>query len=170
MKSACRVLAATVLLCAGTQRALAQKSVLDTICPAAVAPLKVIYALPDLEDATKVSDAARNVVRVYESCMTKQLADGMREPGVNYAAVREAQFQVILGNALFKLQNYDDAHAAFAEAHRLSTLVVDWDPGNISRTVGKRQSEFHDDALNVQRSADVALARLEPVPKAKPTP
>jgi hypothetical protein len=170
MKFAYRMLACVALLCAGVEPALAQKAVLDTICPGAVAPLKVMYALPDLEDATKVADAARAVARVYGDCMMTALANDFREPGVNYSAVREAQYLIVLGNALFKLQNYDDAHAAFAEARRLSTIVVDWNPGNVSRTVGKRTSEFHDDALNIQRSADVALAKLEPVPKATATP
>jgi hypothetical protein len=169
MRLAHCMLACAAVLCAGTQPVRAE-SALDTICPGAVAPVKAIHALPDLEDATKVADAARTVARAYDSCMMASLANDFREPGVNYCAVREAQYQVILGNALFKLQNYDDAHAAFAEARRLSTIVVDWNPGNVSRTVGKRQSEFHDDALHVQQSADIALARLEPVPKATPTP
>jgi hypothetical protein len=180
MKRTCASLLFAALVCAGLQPAIAQKVPSDTICPSANAPLKAIHDLPDQGDATKVAEAARNIIRVYDDCLATARSDGFVEPAMHYDEVRAAQYKIVLGNALFKLQDYDGAHAAYAEARILSTDVVEWVPPTMSYTMnnktgsaigknsGQTKSLFHDDAVTAQRSADISLARLVPAPAASP--
>jgi hypothetical protein len=181
MKQVCGILLFAALLCTGAQSAFAQKDVSDSFCPGSIAPLKAIHGLPDQNDAAKVADAARTVLRAYNDCMVRARSDGFVEPNVHYNELRIAQFQIILGNALFRLQDYDGAHAAFTEARTLSTDVVQWVPPSmayamtnteIGTTIGKNtgvtRSLFYTDAVAVQKAADASLARLAPVPAPSP--
>jgi hypothetical protein len=180
MKRMCAALLFAALACTGVQPAVAQKTPSDTICPGANPPLRVIHDLPDQGDATKVADAARAILRAYNDCQATARSDGFVEPAMHYDEVRAAQYQVVLGNALFKLGDYDSAHAAYAEARALSTDVAEWVPpamsytmnnktgGTVAKNSGQTKSLYHDDAVTAQHSADISLARLVPVPAPSP--
>jgi len=121
-------LAIAVLVCTALQPALAEqpKVFADAICPSAIPAVKAIGAIADPTDAVKVADAAGNVMRAYKDCAAEALASGAVEPKAHYAQTRAASYEVVYGRALLAQGKYDEAHAAFEDASKLSGLVADW--------------------------------------------
>jgi hypothetical protein len=170
--------------------ALAQnKGMSDPNCPTAIPALKAIAAIPNPNDAEKVSAAALVAVRAYQDCASTMLAAGKIEPEAHYAQTRVAQYQVLYGRALMKLGKFDEAHDVFWEASKLSSLVADWtapgygytnsnknpekaaaisgEPVNAQHTEhnpGVNRSQWRDAATEVRRAADMELVKFVPVP------
>jgi hypothetical protein len=179
MKRVCGVLIFIAALCVSGSPAFAQAAVSDTVCPAAVSPLKALAAVNSTNDPVKIADAARNVVRAYNDCISSARTDGAVEPQMHYDQVRAAQYGVLLGRVLYLQQNYDGAHAAFVDARRLSGEVVDWTPASMgynmnnklgsgtSRNTGVNKSQWHDSAADIVKASDAELAKLVP---ASPAP
>jgi hypothetical protein len=150
----------------------------DAICPAAIQQIKALAVANSTNDPVKIGDLAGKLVRTYDDCITTARTAGQVEPYMHYAQVRAAQYGLLLGRALFLQKDWDGAHAAFVEAHRLATEVVDWTPPAMGYTMGNQpttvvknkaseKSSFHDLAYEVARATDVELAKLVP---ASPSP
>jgi hypothetical protein len=127
MRRVLATLSIAVLLGATAQSTCAQgKGFADPLCPSAVPAVKAISAITDPSDAVKVADAVNTAVRAYKDCAASALASGAIEPQAHYAQTRAAAYEVIYGRALLKQTRYDEAHAAFEDASKLSGLVADW--------------------------------------------
>jgi len=182
MQRICGILICAIIFCASGSVAGAQAKVADTVCPSAVPPLKSLGAVTDPTDAVKIADAARGVVRAYADCIVEARSDGAVEPNMHYDEIRAAQYDILLGRALMVQKDYDGAHAAFADARKLSGDVVDWVPQPIgynmnnklgSGTVknsGYTKSQYYDSAADIVKAADTELAKLEPATDKKQAP
>jgi len=169
------------------------KAFADPNCPGAVPSVKAIGAITDPSDAVKVADAASNVVRAYKDCAADALGSGAIEPKAHYAQTRAASYEVIYGRALLVQGKYDEAHAAFEDASKLSGLVADWvapaygytnsnknpetaagiNGGSINtmgteHNSGQNKSQYRDSATEIRKAADAELAKLVPVASPKP--
>src|SRR5471032_351527 len=172
MKRVCAFLIFIAALCVSGSPAFAQAAISDTVCPAAVSPLKALAAVNSTNDPVKIADAARNVVRAYDDCISSARTDGAVEPQMHYDQVRAAQYGVLLGRALYLQQNFDGAHAAFVDARRLSGEVADWTPSSmaynmnnktgtgVGHNTGSTKSQWHDSAIDIVKASDAELAKL----------
>jgi len=165
------------------------KAMADPNCPAAIPPLKILAAITTPNDAAKVSDAAAGVIAAYKDCASAALAAGKIEPEAHYAQTRVAQYEVLYGRALMNLGKFDQAHAIFWEASKLSGLVADWvAPGygytnsnknpdtaaaingepvsavHSEHNSGINRSQWRDAASEVRTAADMELVKSAPVP------
>src|SRR5471032_1217804 len=176
------------LLCVCTQPAFAQaKAVSDPICPSAVPAIKAIAAISDPTNAVKVGEAADNAVRAYKDCAAGALAAGAIEPNAHYDETRASSYEVIYGRALLGQGKYDEAHAAFEDAAKLSGLVADWvapaygytnsnknadaaatinggssNAQGTEHNSGQNKSQFRDAATEIRKAAQAELAKLVP--------
>jgi len=160
----------------------------DSVCPGAIPAVHAIESLPNPPDPVAASAALETAVDAFRYCFYSAMADGATEPVAHYAQTRVAQFEIVLGRQYMAQQRWDDAHAAFLEARRLSEIVAIWKAptygyvnprggvGTIARNQGvNNRSQFSAAAVEIAQAADVELAKLVPnVPArrqaAAPTP
>jgi hypothetical protein len=153
----------------------APRQMSDSVCPGAIPAVHAIEALPDPPEPVRAVAALETAVDAFRYCFYSALSDGAIEPVAHYAQTRVAQFEIVLGRQYMAQQRWDDAHAAFIEASRLSEIVATWKAptyGYIARagreTVVVRnqgvnnRSQFSAAATEIAKAADVELAKLVP--------
>ena len=135
----------------------------DQQCPEASQYVSAIALLRPDDPPQKVYEATRAATNAYETCSTRQLADGNVEPAVHYAYVRRASFGVVEARALLALNRRSEAKTVLETSKRLAAEVVDWRQ-NMSfggSSKDNRASLYHDSAKDVLDAANAMLAKLE---------
>jgi hypothetical protein len=153
----------------------AKQQMSDSLCPGAISAVHGVASVPQPYDPVRAAYATESAVEAFRICYYRAVEDGNTEPLGHYAQTRIAQFEVLLGRAYMAQQRWDDAHAAFAEASRISESVAVWraptygyvNPrGGVGRVVknygANNHSQFQDSAKEIAQAADVELEKLVP--------